>query len=184
MATNRVIVDSNGNQYFADSFDRFSDDLIELIASYLSLEDKTRLQCVSKQWRRTVFQRQTSLTDFKGDIDGMLQYICFDWVNGPEEYYITRVKNSLLICPNVKNIDFYVRDDKTLDVITDWCRRVDSIHIYLNLISSQAITRFGQRFGQTLKSIVFMDIKVINYREPLKKQLSLINLCMNIESLD
>ena len=45
-----------------DSFsDRVCDDLSEVILQYLSLEDKLRLECVSKQFRRTVFQRQYQL---------------------------------------------------------------------------------------------------------------------------
>ena len=42
-------------------YDRFCDDLCEEILQYLSLEDKLRLQCVSKQFQGTVFQRQYEL---------------------------------------------------------------------------------------------------------------------------
>ena len=45
--------------YRKDSFDRFGDDLTELILSFLWFEDKIRLECVSKQWKRCVFQRQS-----------------------------------------------------------------------------------------------------------------------------
>ena len=44
--------------YAKDSFDRFGDDLTELMLSYLILEDKVRLECVSKQWRRLAFNQQ------------------------------------------------------------------------------------------------------------------------------
>ena len=48
--------------YGRDSFeDRFCDDLCEDILQYLSLEDKLKLQCVSKQFQKTVFQRQYAL---------------------------------------------------------------------------------------------------------------------------
>src|SRR6202023_4259357 len=39
------------------SFDRFGDDLSELIVSYLTIEDKFRFECLSKQWRRLVFNK-------------------------------------------------------------------------------------------------------------------------------
>ena len=48
----RVIVDSNGRHFRAESFDRFGDDLTEELLSYLSVEDKIRLQSVAKQWNR------------------------------------------------------------------------------------------------------------------------------------
>ena len=48
----------NNVKYRRDSFsDRVCDDLSEVILQYLSLKDKLRLECVSKQFQRTVFQR-------------------------------------------------------------------------------------------------------------------------------
>ena len=47
--------------YPKNSFDRFGDDLTELIVSYLWFEDKVRLECVSKQWRRLVFNKQFAI---------------------------------------------------------------------------------------------------------------------------
>ena len=43
--------------YAKNSMDRFGDDLSEVILSYLWFEDKIRLECVSKQWRRLVYQQ-------------------------------------------------------------------------------------------------------------------------------
>ena len=48
-------------KYPKNCFDRFGDDLTELIVSYLWFEDKVRLECVSKQWRRLVFNKQFEL---------------------------------------------------------------------------------------------------------------------------
>ena len=41
--------------------DRFCDDLCEEILQYLSLEDKLKLEGVSKQFQRTAFKRQYEL---------------------------------------------------------------------------------------------------------------------------
>ena len=43
------------------SFDRFGDDLIELVLSYLSLKKCFRFRCVSKQWKRLIFNKQKHL---------------------------------------------------------------------------------------------------------------------------
>ena len=40
--------------YDKDSFDRYGDDLCELILSYLPLREKFGYQCVSQQWARTI----------------------------------------------------------------------------------------------------------------------------------
>ena len=50
--------DTNIRQSFDE---RVCDDLSEVILQYLSLEDKLRLECVSKQFQRTIFQKQFEL---------------------------------------------------------------------------------------------------------------------------
>src|SRR5215510_10343235 len=44
-----------------DSFERFGDDLSQVVVSYLPFEDRFRCQCVSKHIQRTVFTTQTDL---------------------------------------------------------------------------------------------------------------------------
>ena len=49
------IIVNNNNVYGNDSMLRFGDDLTEEVLQYLTLEDKIRLECVSKQWQRCVY---------------------------------------------------------------------------------------------------------------------------------
>ena len=57
------VVLSKEDNYRRDSFsDRIWDDLSEVILQFLLLEDKLRLECVSKQFQRTVYQKQFSMT--------------------------------------------------------------------------------------------------------------------------
>ncbi|CAG2174627.1 unnamed protein product [Oppiella nova] len=52
--------------YRKDCFDRYGDDLCGLVLSYLSLEDCFRFECLSKQWKRSVFaKRHTLVVDNK-----------------------------------------------------------------------------------------------------------------------
>ncbi|CAG2175202.1 unnamed protein product [Oppiella nova] len=52
--------------YRKDSFDRYGDDLCEVILSHLSLDDCFRFECLSKQWKRSVFaKRHTLVVDNK-----------------------------------------------------------------------------------------------------------------------
>ncbi|CAG2115013.1 unnamed protein product [Medioppia subpectinata] len=44
-----------------DCFDRFGDDLSEVLLSYLSFEDRFRCESVSKQIQRVIFKTQTKL---------------------------------------------------------------------------------------------------------------------------
>ncbi len=44
-----------------DSFERFGDDLCELLLSYLSISDKIHFECVSKQWQRLILNKQNQI---------------------------------------------------------------------------------------------------------------------------
>src|SRR5690349_14078889 len=103
MAESESIAEMKGNQYSADSFDRFGDDLSEVLLTHLPLKDKIRLQCVSKQWRRTLFQRQTILSiDKYGKLDYSIRESIIRRIND-----ITRLKNVLAKCSKVKTILIY-----------------------------------------------------------------------------
>ena len=65
MFAKRLKVDSNVHHFSRDSFDRFGDDLTEVLLQYLKLSDKLRLESVSKQWKRCIYQK-----DFVVQIEG------------------------------------------------------------------------------------------------------------------
>ena len=65
---------SSSRVYPKNSFDRFGDDLTELILQYLTLEDKVRLECVSKQWRRLVFNKQFTIEIDSDSVKGFRFY--------------------------------------------------------------------------------------------------------------
>ena len=55
---NEIKIESKEDNYRRDSFDdRFCDDLCEDILQYLAIKDKLRLECVSKQFQRTVTKK-------------------------------------------------------------------------------------------------------------------------------
>src|SRR5437868_1725477 len=96
-------------EYGRDSFsDRVCDDLSEVILQYLSLEDKLRLECVSKQFQRTVFRRHYEFSVTR--------------VPSEQYYYITKDKLELLFkkCHNISEI-FFSKHFKTYYLsYSDW----------------------------------------------------------------
>jgi len=42
-------------------FERFDDDLCQLLLSFLSISDKIKFECVSKQWKYLIFNKQQKL---------------------------------------------------------------------------------------------------------------------------
>ena len=65
---------SNNSHSFDD---RICDDLSEVLLQFLPLKHKVRLDCVSKQFQRTVFQKQCKITlvsSIKMNINNEIEY--------------------------------------------------------------------------------------------------------------
>src|ERR1700761_5012953 len=125
--TCRVIVDSNGRHFRAESFDRFGDDLTEELLSYLSLEDKLRFRSVSKRWlglSSSLLKKQKVLEFNIGS--------GFHWFEDVYRYD-NRLKSLLKMCPHIETIDLSGRviTDEVLDALIDFCPRLVSIDFYL-----------------------------------------------------
>ena len=59
--TSKLYIKNEKKVYAKDSMDRFGDDLTEEVIQYLIFADKVRLECVSKQWRRLVYNKQFAI---------------------------------------------------------------------------------------------------------------------------
>ena len=79
--------------YRRDSFShRVCDDLSEVILQFLPIENKFRFECVSKQFQRTVFQKQYELN--VDDIYPLIyDYHCFSQESDSEEDYNNLYEN-------------------------------------------------------------------------------------------
>ena len=101
------------------SFDRFGDDLSELIVSYLTIEDKFRFQCLSKQWRRLVFNKTYVLMISVND-NRFVRY-----VNGYKIKYNVFEKCLRRLWALVDiDIDFNVITDEVLRIIAENCHHL------------------------------------------------------------
>ena len=176
----------------SDSFsDRFCDDLSEVILQYLSLEDKLRLQCVSKQFQRTVFQRHYELyinmrgpEDHKYFLKNKDKYLIRKVNN---YYYITSTDQSLNAfkallkqCPNITSIvvffnywDRHFSPDQINEVfrlIIENCNNLNEFNI-LKDINDSNFEEFHRKFGPKIKYLRF-------FRELIE-----LNLFPNIEKI-
>ncbi|XP_054161708.1 uncharacterized protein LOC128959729 [Oppia nitens] len=94
------------------SFDRFGDDLAELILRYLSLEDQLRLECVSKQFQSSGIQQQTDINNIR-----TLNIYSVSSVSG-EKYFDNNKWLSLMKkCPNVCNVEIAGPRDFRTDIL-------------------------------------------------------------------
>ena len=114
--------------YAKNSFDRFGDNLTELILQYLTFEDKVRLECVSKQCRRLVFNKQFEI-DLNNSFEGKNSLKRLRSSHGfrdDDQKLIDRqlLESLLKKCPNISRvkllIETSVKEDESLELITKY----------------------------------------------------------------
>ena len=142
----------------SDSFeDRFCDDLWEEILQYLPLKDKIRLESVSKQFQRTVFVKQYSLT-----LDHF--ELCRKFAGTIFERYLYFQTFPLFLnkCPNIRRIDFHFHDcneirRKNLQLITKYCNNLTEFRGSLFYLNEPEFIEFHEKFGSKLKKLGNID---------------------------
>jgi hypothetical protein len=138
------------NGFELDSFERFSDKLCEELISYLSISDKIRLECVSKQWKSLIFNKQksivinchkdrkdsiqvsTNITSDRNLFENILQKFAFI-----EQIYI--------LCPT--------NNCKIFEALLNNSNHLKAISSSGDFSNDELIKKFGQNCGQKLKCI-------------------------------
>src|SRR5437868_544429 len=97
---------SENNTEMSDSFGvRVCDDLSEELLQYLTIEDKLRLECVSKQFQRTVFTKHNHIV-----IDKKLKGIVKNFDTFFLEVNCERLAIVLKKCQNIIDITIDGKD--------------------------------------------------------------------------
>ena len=158
-----------------ESFDRFGDDLTEEITQYLTFEDKIKLECVSKQWRRLVFRRQFVLwiecklknfevvrVDYHNCLNRLVyryeppDYLYYRrpdaWLYMNQTYLVSVLKK----CPNIERIRLRINSDGTeLDLFFRYLPKLK--HVYcedMHFIETRlTLTQTAFNYGLKLESI-------------------------------
>lgn len=154
-----------------DSFDRFGDDLAELIISYLPLSDKVSLESVSRQWRRTVYGKQTELvlnrsdTEEQNTLNRLLKDIeVVDYATGFAHYAGFKAidkksfESFLKKCPHLKKITFqcYI-DGEDLQLVGKYCPYLKSLECNPIGLNVKTLSQFGGSYGHKLRVMRFND---------------------------
>ncbi|CAG2116135.1 unnamed protein product [Medioppia subpectinata] len=166
--------------YAKNSMDRFGDDLYGLILSYLSLEDRFRCECVSKQFQRTVFESVVDITLSDTFINKILK------IKGQ---LLTRI---VIKFTNIKTIDCRIISEKykkrvpeVLQIFRDNCRHLREIYCNLRENSSQTMSSLLPlitRIGNLCKEF-WISGPIINGIDPNSESQSLIH-CHRLSHLN
>ena len=150
------------DNYKRDSFDdRFCNDLCEEILQYLSLEDKLKLEGVSKQFQRAVLKKHHELTietlndrDMIPIVKGEYRYLYI------ENIFIDLKSLEVLLkkCPNITSI--HLRESEVefdynpvFRLITKYCNNLRQIDFGEIEINDEKIEEFQRKFGPKIKSL-------------------------------
>ena len=153
--------------------DRFGDDLTEDILQYLTLEDKIRHECVSKQWQRCVFNKQFVIElDLNSNERQNLLYRLFDNRRQLNEKHLESV---LKKCTNVKEVILYTPvNSSVLSLIGRYCPHMKSFS-YTHSNDDKALS-FFRMYGHKLEELVIIG----NDKEDIEQ---ILKFCPNVEKV-
>ena len=162
----------NTNGYLKNSMDRFGDDLTEQVLQYLTFEDKIRLECVSKQWRRLVY-----LKHFNIDIE-YIQLNILNYLDDNKRQSVGQHLESLLKkCPNIRRVDIdldVLDKSEVLSLIGQYCPRVKSLTYYPDY-NDENVLLFFQSYGHRLE-----ELNLFGDNEHFEQ---IFRLCPNLKSV-
>ena len=187
MSAKRVKLELTVGHFSHDSFDRFGDDLNEEVLQYLTFSDKVRLECVSKQWKRCIFQRQ-SLFEFDEHFDGRMntlnQLIMNEEVGSDrKKEKVNRIEKSVLEsvlkkCPKMIKIILKVYiEGIDVSLFGKYCSHLKALELNCNYLKDVSLLEFAKKFGHKLKEIEFHEYCKRKLASNLKKFLQ---FCPNL----
>ena len=166
--------------YRRDSMDRFGDDMCELILSYLIFADKVRLECVSKQWKRCVFQRQfeifilrMDINDNKNPLNRLIKVI------ENKRQLDKHLESVLKKCPNITIVDIGVEmKSEVLSLFGQYCPNMRSLTLHRNCVLD---LDFFCMYGYRLEELTLHQLYQYDIENPKFKKF--LNFCPNLKKV-
>ena len=176
------------------SFDRFGDDLTEFVFSYLSVWDKINFECLSKQIKSLIFNKQKALIISNNYVNIANNSTVNQLLIKSSEYkrlFVLDIKllDQLLtkFCSIQEIIidNYCIIDGQVLRLIADKClhlRQFICTSIKSRNISDEDLQYFGDKMSKSLTSIEFdclQDIRMNCLLKMLKQNIRTVNIANN-----
>ena len=145
--------------YANNSMERFDDDLIEHVLQYLSLSDKLRLECVSKQWKnamiavfRKVFVIELNIVNLKTNHNSLNQLFRFYMFRQfDDRLYEQRLESVFKKCPNITTVRLGMNVSlEMLSLFGRYCPQLKSLSYPCN---DDKVLSFFSQYGLQLETL-------------------------------
>ena len=180
--------------YPKDSMDRFGDDLTELILSYLPFSAKVRLDSVSKQWRRLIYNKQFVLelnsseepTARPNSLNRLIGDKTSIGVHMLSDIKLPALESVLKKCPNLRAVRIrFITDGRELSVIGQYCSRLRELVCTPIGVDRQVLMDFSRKYGNRMNKMTMYNICDQLCCWKLTETVhSLLMLCVNITKID
>ena len=149
--------------YARDSMERFGDDLTELILSYLYINDKVKFECLSKQWQRVIFNKQTEVNTCILSPNTVLHnpfHVLY--ISMSETTYLKRLNREITVlesvlkkCPNICRVYLSISSfNEKFYVYTKYCRRITKLTIPAD-INQTTLKPMATKHGKWLEEFTY-----------------------------
>ena len=177
MKSSSTRIESLKRQLFDE---RVCDDLCEEILQYLSLEDKLKLEGVSKQFQRSIFKKQYELNVNNMAFDDHDQSSAHDYC-----FDLKSIESVLKKCPNIRSIILKQNSsnyNEMIQLITKYCNNLVEIK------AKEKLDYFDDRIVRNVMNDTVFEEFQTKFRSKLKcfnvcEKLFRINSFPNIEEL-
>ena len=150
--------------YEKDSMDRFGDDLTQEVLQYLSLSDKLRLECVSKQWKnamiavfRKEFVIELNTVNPKTKHNSLNEFFMFYMFRQSDDrLYEQRLESVLKKCPNITTVRLGMNVlSEMLSLFGRYCPKLKSLSYPCNAQHNvDKVLSFFSQYGRQLEELV------------------------------
>ena len=173
------------------SFSRFGDDLGEVILSYLSIRDKIRFECLSKQTQTLIYNKQKSIiisNNYMNYINNSsVNQLLYKSRDYKHLYHINERQFETLLSKfwSIEDLvidNYCIIDGNILRLIADNClnlRQFTCTSIKCLNIRDEDLDYFGQKMSKTLQSIQFdclQDIQLNRLLHLMKNSINRVSI--------
>jgi hypothetical protein len=181
---NKELVSIKANK---DSFNRFGDDLFEVIVNYLPLKEKVIFTSVNKQFNRSLFCKQLDLVidqTIGSHFNSIKELVEREDKSDKKPKVVNKVVLNWFLknCKFINEINFRncLFNNEIIELICNYCQNLKVLEFMDKGFDEKSIVKLGKICGKQLENIFIIPS---NKREESGFVKTLLNYCSNLKQI-